>query len=1158
MEEKQEVSFIEKIDVTGIVGKIISFLVRKYKNFKRESQIAKEIESTIIKVFNKYESDYTDLQDIGEDEKLEGFITDYCSNYNQEESINNFITTNSLIGRKAQVVNHFLSDLSIEVLDVYGKYMSDENKVLRSTIAKDITEIINKETYNVEELVETIVLHLFDAKFDLLKQIFDFIKKYKLTTEDSDLVSYIEDLIYNKVNTNIIVTTDNINILTNLVRLNLLFGNADFSNITNLNLLDEKIFKLISNYKDDNLKVYLTDKRDPTNEENFSLLSLICETIFYYSLRKNDFQYCELFYEKNNEYLQGKLTQLSYRLVSTNTLRNNYEVNPTDENKKLLSETLFGIYSFILNMSNLNNSLSLSYTVPFARLINFDTQELNKYVQKLPAAFSTHPSILYEVQLSRTDLKNEKPMNIIACCKHVNSTLLLKKYLMEKYQKPCIEIINFFEKYDILDIFRDADLFSIFATSLIDSRKYNAEKTLRKIKILAKEYASFIDYDIILGLYYFKYKKNKIRYIVEKLKHQFNSLKIGGIAFSNLIRLIAHTQSDDLLKELLCLNLTNNTKLEIAEMLYRVNLKHYFNDILEILNIFTNLDNHYTKVKADCLWLSKENKLALVEYKKVILSAPTNEVYSRVLALSLDLDEVIEDEIISTLQRIEDFGIQYNLGMYYKKHNLLDLAKKHIIQSLLLNDHELILKGGMFYLLLEDKNKTPFVCDVVKPNIAVYLENEDEKLVIFIHDLNVDFTEHSTSFNAIHYCFNDSKINDLRRKKVGESVCFCNKVYKITKLLPIDKIILDDCMKDLVENKTIQAITGNSVDDLKDFMKKQLRESNSIISKQIKTYNELGVNLKAPYSLIGKHMGKVGIDGYRSILVNPAIYKINSTAHLENESKYICCYDIICLCALLNLTELNTSSLYISSITKNRLLTEANEKIAELTNERTHGYMCLHEDKLFVFEENNEDIRKSLSYYSNIIDIVSKIPLITPKNVFKEEKKLKDALKDFYSDFEIESITCAKENNLIILSDDISIIKIGYYYKLTSVGILELMLRNYKSDDIIKACEKLKGFGFYNFIDNNVIDILNSNPNIGEDDCKKLVDVSSTKKDFEDVCIANYRYFLNSNKDSISSNKILQAMYNYIKNDLLNKYTLQTHMDLATGEVHFEWIPKDN
>lgn len=986
MEEKQEVNFIEKIDITGIVGKIISFLVRKYKKFKRESQIAKEVESTIIKVFNKYESDYTYLQDIGENEKLERFITDYCSNYKQEESINSFITAHSLTGKKAQVVNNFLIDLSNQVLDVYVNYMSDEEKVLNSAITKSITEVITKETYNIEEFVESIVLHLFYAKFDLLKQTFDFIKKYKLTTTDSDLVSYIEDLIYNNVNTNIIIKTNNINILTNLVRLNLLLGNTDLSNVININLLDEKIIKLISNYRDNKLNVYLSDKPDATNEENTYLLSLICESIFYHFLRKNDFQFCELFYEKNKEYLQSKLTQLSYDLVSSNTLRNNYEVNPTEENKKLLLETLFGIYGFILDMSNLNKSISLSYTVPFARLINFEKQELTNYVQKLPATFATHPSILYEVQLSRTDLKNEKPINIITCCKQVNSTLLLKKYLMEKYQKPCTEIIKFFEKYDILDVFRDADLFSIFATSLIDSRKYNAEMALRKIKILANEYNSFIDYDIILGLYFFKYKKNKIRSIVEKLKHQFNSLKIGGIAFSNLIRLIAHTQSDDLLKELLCLNLTNNAKLEIAEMLYRINLKHYFNDILEILNVFTNLDNHYTKVKADCLWLSKENKLALVEYKKVILSAPTNEVYSRVLALSLDLDEVIEDEIISTLQRIEDFGIQYNLGMYYKKHNLLDLAKKHTMQSLLLNDHELILKGGMFYLLLEDKNKNPFVCDIVKPNIAVYLENEDEKLVIFVHDLNIDFTEHSTSFNAIHYCFNDSKINDLRRKKAGESVCFCNKVYKIAKLLPIDKIILDDCMKDLVENKTIQTITGNSVDDLKDFMKKQLRESNSIISKQIKTYNELGVNLKASYSLLGKHMGKVGIDGYRSILVNPAIYKINSTTHLENERKYICCYDIICLCALLNLTELNISSLYISSITKNRLLTEANEKIAELTNERTHGYMCLHEDNLFMFEENNEDIRNSLSYYSNIIDIVSKIQLITPKNVFKEEK----------------------------------------------------------------------------------------------------------------------------------------------------------------------------
>jgi hypothetical protein len=39
---------------------------------------------------------------------------------------------------------------------------------------------------------------------------------------------------------------------------------------------------------------------------------------------------------------------------------------------------------------------------------------------------------------------------------------------------------------------------------------------------------------------------------------------------------------------------------------------------------------------------------------------------------------------------------------------------------------------------------------------------------------------------------------------------------------------------------------------------------------------------------------------------------------------------------------------------------------------------------------------------------------------------------------------------------------------------------------------------------------------------------------------------------------VIKRLYNYIKNDLLNKYTLQTHMNLATGEVHFEWIPKDN
>ena len=48
----------------------------------------------------------------------------------------------------------------------------------------------------------------------------------------------------------------------------------------------------------------------------------------------------------------------------------------------------------------------------------------------------------------------------------------------------------------------------------------------------------------------------------------------------------------------------------IASLIRETDLKHYFNDILEILNVFANLDNHYTKVKADCTELPAKTSKA--------------------------------------------------------------------------------------------------------------------------------------------------------------------------------------------------------------------------------------------------------------------------------------------------------------------------------------------------------------------------------------------------------------------------------------------------------------------------------------------------------------------------------------------------------------------
>lgn len=1147
------------LDLTGIIKGILNFFIKNFKSFKVESQIAQEIENKVNEVFERHQYKYTYLEDIAEDGRLNNYLQYYSQSLNKETAISAYIEENNLTGEKAIAIKDFLTDLSDAVLTIYTEKLSHGEKVLLNSMRECLEDIVTKNKYDIQKIVLKLESYISNARFDLLEDAFDFLNFIELANKDRNLITYLKNVIFQHQDTSTEIQTDNISILKFIVRLNLWCGYSDFSNVVNIQLLSKDTLTLINKVSNNQLNDYIVYKKEEKSDARTDCKRLICETVLFEKFRKLELPFCKRFYELNMLEYKNDLTNLIYDISNANDIRFNFEINPTESNKNFLTDYLMNIQNKILDITKLNIDFSKQFIIAFIRLINFNVEKLNKFRKSLSKDIFTDPLISYTLSLANSNLQDEKPLVIITQCILNKNTLLLKKYLMKKYKKPCAAIITFFEKYNIFDNsdLYDADLFSIYAEAVILSNRITKSKKLYKIRKLKKFYGGTINYSIVLGLYYYKFDKNKLKEIDKIILTKLKDL-ISGLGFSDLVNYIAKTKNDKLLNELLSLEPSTNFKLQIAELLYRNDARYFCNEIITLLDNITDLNVNFTKIKADCLYMSDEKVLSLKEYKKILERQPTDKLYSIVLATSIELNQDIEDCYLSKMQKIKDFEVQYNLGLYFKIHQQHERAKKHILQSLLLNDKDDKLKGGMFSILLDDKNAGTFICDYVKANIVVYLTGENEK-ILFIHDNDVEFTETSTSYGAEHLVLKDIKLNDLRLKTIGDNCIFNGIQYKIKKLMPMEKVIFNDCMKSLEKVNAIQTFAFEGIESFKDTIKSQIKSSTDAISQVIKKYNTIENNkIKPSLSFLSNHIGKIGLDGYTIVLSNPSIYKLNSVNHFNEEKECICNYDIICMLAILELTEIDFSLWKISETTKNRLINEAHAKLAELENAKTKGEMYIYNDNLFMYNQSRDDIKAQYVYYSNIINILTKIKTVGTSNVFSEDNKdLKKTLHNFYSDFEFETIACAREHKLTVLTDDSSISAISSYYKLDTVGILEIIINNISSKiDIVKYLIKLKEMSYYNFVDSKIINELGKDQDITVELCNKLVDVSTKPEDFETAIIGNYKFYLKQDFEKFRFNKVLSAMYRYIEKDFEKKYEILPFFNTETSELSMRIVPR--
>ena len=1154
MEEEKNNNFIS-IDWTNLIPKVLGYIFAKIKNFKKESELAKKIESETERLFENYASSYSFLEDIAENDKLSNFIDEYCKTFDKKMSITNFIKKNNITGKKASTISSFLQDLSSSILDIYVNSLSQENKILRNSITNDVEEIIKQSKYDISKIVNNIQTYFFDAKFDQLNDYFQTISAIDFNTDDKILIDYINSIIYNSPLYTLKITTKNIEILKFLIRINLWCGYYNFDNIINLNYLDSNFINLIKNKKNGQLQKYISYNQDNKTEENHEIKKYICESILIDKFTRSDMTYCKIFYESNQSDLKNKLCDIIYEISLIFEIRNDYEINKTKQLEDTLNNRITSLDKTLSRFYKLNPQIVIPFISNKIIVQNYNMVQLEEYIDSLPSAYKENERISYPMLLSSGSLSEKNPLIIISSCIQNNDTMLLKMYTKLKYKKPCTSITTLFKNYRILDTFTDLDLFSIYAMSVIYSNKYNKTKTLTEINKYKKNYKDSINYLIIMGFYYNKYDKKKLPSLNIQIITLLKNSNIGGFAFEDLVKYIGETKNEPILKELLCLNLNRNAKLVIVDLLSRFDLKFFCHYILEILSSIQNLNNYFLKIQADCLFYANEKILSLNIYKLLLKEKPTNNLYSIILSISIEHNQEIEEDILSKMKLIKDFGVQYNLGLYFMKHQNKAQAKIFYMQSLLLNDKENDLKGGMFSLIIEQDNPT-FVCNKVKPDVAVYLEGEDS-ILLFIHNNGVNFTDESNSFCAKHCNYKNNIINDLRGKNVGDSCSYMGKQYKISNILPIDKIVFDDCMGALEQNNMIQTIQTDNVEYFKNYMKNHLAKSNDYIHNQIKKYNDLKTEMYIPYSLLAKSIGKHGLDGYISIIRNPSIYKINSTNHIDTDKKIICSYDAICLLALTKINDINFSNYVISKTTKNYILNELTEKFAELESNRQLGHMYLESNNLFMIQPTESDKREMYSFYSNILNILENIDEIQSNNMFDEKNyELYDVLHSFYTDYEIETLTCARENSLILFTDDISIIKISNHYQIQNIGINSVILKNLKGQEMLNALIALKNMGFYNFVDQQIITTIDNDVEISDYNCKKLLEISSCPKEFESVVMNNYRHYLNNNKDKIYSNKVLKEMLNYLRQDLFKQYELQTEFDIKESKIICKLVPK--
>jgi hypothetical protein len=653
---------------------------------------------------------------------------------------------------------------------------------------------------------------------------------------------------------------------------------------------------------------------------------------------------------------------------------------------------------------------------------NNDQTEISKLFDKIPNEIKNNPKfefylLAYKLTIDESSID---PAYLIKRSVEANDFALLNMYFYKL-------LINDSEKlYDLLLandnlMFSNTDIFLLLYKSAKKNRKtFPLNEFIDKYSPI---YGNDFVFHCILAEYY--YENNNPDYVKEiVLADKFFQTAnfYSAQSFELYIDVLEKTKSFDRIQILLGISRNYEQKIRLLTILISSPNESHSK------SAFTALQGLYDEGNKDIAIL---NTLGYYNFKnnnlqraKTLFAESFNfnkNVYAAVnlFGLKLNNGESLEPSEIAYSESSSDVKLlKLMLGYYQMKGEFEKTKNIYYILFSVFEDKDIDLLNSFFGYCMTYAE--PFVDSaIVKSGCTVVINAGPENLAIAIHkELLFSKLQKTCFFGIYHYSENDKTILDIMYKKVGSTIKYSKKEYRIVSIKSTDSAIQQFVFSVLFKENKIQVISidNENPQSALDTISKFVKQGSDYFDQIVKTFDD---NPIIPLTLLSKKIGR------SLICVAEFIYGrsealVQNNLQLNRSSKYLISYDSILQLFSISMLPLAESftNVFITSSTKAQLLADIENEIIDKKRLSKGGTLGFISDKLTYIEDTVDSTASRLIRLSQMKDFILGLNVIDYIQIPTEIDKNLSALKSLQFDLEFDIFCCCSQNRDITLLTD--------------------------------------------------------------------------------------------------------------------------------------------
>ncbi len=755
------------------------------------------------------------------------------------------------------------------------------------------------------------------------------------------------------------------------------------------------------------------------------------------------------------------------------SLLNDKRENIILSNDELYYRIIFAVYSGVRNVvilsSNYNkefdyikqnfdkiNQLDVELQTPiFEQLLNISINNPIDY----KTIYSHCPS---QIKSNSSIISINNLYDVLNNFENVNEEMLLQSSIETKSFWALSEYVSKLEQ-EKQEIFLDEHQFLYSKNSIFIYKKHLLSRDNTAVKELIKKYKDVYENDFLFHcVSTFHSEDNDRETELQWLKDNWNIIE-GQHLPAYLDILVTFKKYDDLYqlslllkdndikyKSACCIqNSAENRHKELSKQMYL----ELVNDGFISHGLYHNL--------AIVQWSFGEIENALANFQKEYDLYPDVQPLKALLNLRHQTNRFIDDSYFRDAKMSNDAELQNIVGSILMHLNRKKEAGFHFLRSLLINDNNPFCLRGLYGVYSEFDYNEP---DSIDKNTVCELICEGETIRIAIHEAevlkNIDV---NSLANCIHLSEYDEKAAKLMYAKHGDIVTVFDKDYTVGSITSLYGFLSSFAFADIIKDPSTKKIEGIDKDDFIENITQLLREEHIRNQDIIDNYN--ASQLRLPLSYLANTFGKSQLTTCEFLLFGNKEKIRNNTNSLNISEKdiiYILSYDSIVILAHLDLLEETSNSKCVCPVqVKEQLLSDINSEIAEISSKRQVGSMSYSDDKLTLFEHNQQSRQVRYQFLIKIRSFLENVICKNSSDFHSDKLDFSEFVKhNFFCENSCLALLQTLENGVLV-SDEQFLYSIANLEELPTVGICHILSQC--SCDWEKLLSKIKALSKLNF-----------------------------------------------------------------------------------------------